>query len=146
MTWQLCTAISDPVCFLETGQKQHRLTAALNKCCLQNSDLITHLEEKSLTQKISVTFQAENSFIVITQTLQVPFNSPFCFLLAAPEAALQWYKELTILPFRGTKENKRRKTRQALTSVSLKIQNVKPGKDYSEEEYICSGGKLYKTC
>lgn len=99
------------------------------------------LEEKSLTQKIRVTFQPENPLTVITQTPQVPFNSPFCFLLAASEAALQLYKELTILPFRRTKEN-RRKTRQTLTSVSLKIQNGKPGKDYSEDEYICSGGKL----
>lgn len=45
MTWQSCNETSDPVRFLQTGQKQYRLTAALNKCCLQNSDLITHLKK-----------------------------------------------------------------------------------------------------
>lgn len=44
------------------------------------------------------------SLTVITQTEQVPFNSPSCFLLAASELALLAYKELTTLPLSKKKK------------------------------------------
>lgn len=46
VTWQSCNATSDPACFLQTGQKQHRIKAAFNKRWLRISDRIMHLKKK----------------------------------------------------------------------------------------------------